>query len=85
MKKINTNWENYNTLGKILYVLQIILIIAILYIFFTKSFATFYSYICLTLFWFIQSYLSYKENKGYKLALIVGLLFAINAIISFNS
>ena len=33
MKKINTNWENYNTLGKILYVLQIILIIAILYIF----------------------------------------------------
>lgn len=85
MKKINTNWENYNTLGKILYVLQIILIIAILYIFFTKPFATFYSYICLTLFWFIQSYLSYKENKGYKLTLIVGLLFAINAIISFNS
>lgn len=85
MKKINTNWENYNTLGKILYVLQIILIIAILYFSFTKSFATFYSYICLTLFWFIESYLSYEENKGYKLTLIVGFLFAINAIVSFNS
>ena len=85
MKKINTNWENYSTLGKILYVLQLILIIAILYFSFTKSFATFYSYICLTLYWFIESYLSYEENKGYKLTLIVGLLFAINAIISFNS
>ena len=83
--KINTNWENYSTLGKILYVLQLILIIAILYFLFTKSFATFYSYICFTLFWFIESYLSYEENKGYKLTLIVGLLFAINAIISFNS
>lgn len=83
--KINTGWKNYSIIGKILYVLQLILIIAILYIFFTKSFATFYSYICLTLFWFIQSYLSYEENKGYKLTLIVGLLFAINAIISFNS
>ena len=85
MKKINANWENYNTLGKILFVLQIILIIAILYFLFTKSFATFYSYLCFTLFWFIESYLSYEENKGYKLTLIVGLLFAINAIISFNS
>ena len=85
MKKINTNWENYSTLGKILYVLQIVLIIAILYFLFTKSFATFYSYICFTLFWFIESYLSYEEHKGYKLTLIVGFLFAINAIVSFNS
>ena len=83
--KINTGWKNYSIIGKILYVLQLILIIAILYFSFTKSFATFYSYICLTLYWFIESYLSYKENKGYKLTLIVGLLFAINAIISFNS
>ena len=83
--KINTGWKNYSIIGKILYVLQLILIIAILYFLFTKSFATFYSYICLTLFWFIESYLSHEENKGYKLTLIVGLLFAINAIISFNS
>lgn len=83
--KINTGWKNYSIIGKILYVLQLILIIAILYFLFTKSFATFYSYICLTLFWFIESYLSYEEHKGYKLTLIVGFLFAINAIISFNS
>ncbi|MBD9219265.1 MAG: hypothetical protein EGQ35_02925 [Clostridiales bacterium] len=83
--KINTGWKNYSIIGKILYVLQLILIIAILYFLFTKSFATFYSYICFTLFWFIESYLSYEENKGYKLTLIVGLLFAINAIVSFNS
>ena len=83
--KINTGWKNYSIIGKILYVLQLILIIAKLYFLFTKSFATFYSYICFTLFWFIESYLSYEEHKGYKLTLIVGLLFAINAIISFNS
>ena len=83
--KINTGWKNYSIIGKILYVLQLILIIAILYFLFAKSFATFYSYICFTLFWFIESYLSYEEHKGYKLTLIVGLLFAINAIISFNS
>lgn len=83
--KINTGWKNYSIIGKILYVLQLILIIAILYFLFTKSFATFYSYICLTLFWFIESYLSYEEHKGYKLTLIVGFLFAINAIVSFNS
>ena len=83
--KINTGWKNYSIIGKILYVLQLILIIAILYFLFTKSFATFYSYICFTLFWFIESYLSYEEHKGYKLTLIVGFLFAINAIVSFNS
>ena len=29
--KINTGWKNYSIIGKILYVLQLILIIAILY------------------------------------------------------